>query len=217
MKYLKNFKTIFDALGAKVDVPCVVSIDGVSDVLIIPEDTRNAVNGKVTLNPALTSGGLVDINITANSEANLGFFITDDKSFKIKYGSNDVYSCSSIDAYITYMKDNTEQKYYYNNDNDYANTLESAIYGQKTYLNSYTNEDTNDTYYYKKDGSVTTDEDEAAESWVVLKYSYKNGYKYPIETDILASGFDEILMNDIYHWLYIEPEIQPVSEPQVTT
>lgn len=211
MKYLKNFKTIFDALGAKVDVPCVVSIDGTSDVLIIPEDTRNAVNGKVSLQPAIIEdGGIVDQTITMNSTIHGGYFIKDSDKFTIKY-KDSIHDCSNVDDYISYMKENTDKLYAYHtfdNNGEYWNTIttyESAVSYQESNLETIIS-DNGETLYKKQDGTYTLNQTEAAESWIKLVYYYGGN-------DIYADEFEDVVLKDIYHWLYEET----TQGPQVTT
>ena len=217
MKYLKNFKTIFDALGAKVDVPCVVSVDGTSDVLIIPEDTRNAVNGKVSLQPAIIEGGgIIDPSITMNSTIHGGYFIKDSDKFTIKYNDS-LHDCSNVDDYISYMKENTSNPYVYHTFDNYGEywnqiaTYESAVSNQESNLETII-DDNGDTLYKKQDGTYTSNQTEAAESWVKSVYSYdrNDGHGYQ---EIDADEFEDVVLKDIYHWLYEEPE----NTPQVTT
>lgn len=215
MKYLKNFKTIFDALGAKVDVPCVVSIDGTSDVLIIPEDTLNAVNGKVSLQPAIIEdGGIVDQTITMNSTIHGGYFIKDSDKFTIKY-KDSIHDCSNVDDYISYMKENTDKSYAYHtfdNNGEYWNTIttyESAVSYQESNLETIIS-DNGETLYKKQDGTYTLNQTEAAESWIKLVYYYNNGHG---GNDIYADEFEDVVLKDIYHWLYEET----TQGPQVTT
>lgn len=208
MKYLKNFKTIFDALGAKVDVPCVVSIEGTSDVLIIPEDTQNAVNGKVSLQPAIIEGGgIIDPSITMNSTIHGGYFIKDSDKFTIKYKYS-THDCSNVDDYISYMKENTDKAYAYRTYDDYGEywntitTYESAVSNQESNLETII-DDNGDTLYKKQDGTYTSNQTEAAESWVKLVYYYDRGHG---GEDIDADEFEDVVLKDIYHWLYEEPE-----------
>lgn len=219
MKHLRNFKNIYDTIGVEVDVPCVISMDGVRDVLIISEFDNLAFNGKVKIVPTLINayrGDNGDSDVILDSTK---YFIKPGNSFGIKYVIGSPRTCNSMDDYIEYMKDIIKnnydygyysKRYYYGNlENDYEFSESDALDAKKRELASNAvsisqsgSSDQTITLYQKKDGTLVEDIDVAAQSYIFIKYMYcdrPSSYSYDYYTD---EELTERLHNDIYLWLY---------------